>query len=106
MDPNGIAGPDDFQQMFCKELIGLFVFLKKILIIDYIRREVMEQRPNRGIAKSIIVLIINFRIDKERFNFKFLCRAAAFLTTFFQKNPPRRPKLFASNVSFVDSCSK
>ena len=95
MNPNCIAGLDDFQQMLSKELIGLFVFFKKILIIDDIRREVMEQRPDCGIAKSIVVLIINFLVNKKRFNFKFLARLLYILTIFFRKNPPRRPKFFA-----------
>ena len=71
MDPNGVSGPDDFQQVLRKELIGLFVFFKKVLIIDYLRREVMEQWPDRGIAKPIVVFIINFPVNKKRFNSKF-----------------------------------
>src|SRR4051812_19872621 len=56
MNPNDICGPQNVLESIAKYLVDLLVLLPKRLLINGKSWKVMEQRPDRGVAKTEIEL--------------------------------------------------
>src|SRR5690606_802147 len=70
VNPNGISRFNNAEQVISKDPVGLFVFFKRVRIVDHVRWKAMEKRPDCGIRKSIVVLIIDLLVDKKRLDLK------------------------------------
>ena len=68
MNPNRVSRIIDAKDRICENPVRRFIHREELAVIDYIRRKVVEQWPQRGVAKTIIIFAINFRVNEDWFD--------------------------------------